>query len=116
MLRLAFDENFNNDVLRGVLRRKPDLDIVRIQDSEVAGADDPAVLEWAARENRVLFTHDVATMTLHAHTRLRSSKPMPGLFEVGRSLSMAQAIEDILLIAECSLDDEWQGQVRYLPL
>jgi hypothetical protein len=26
MLRLAADENFNNDILRGLLRRKPDLD------------------------------------------------------------------------------------------
>ena len=27
-----------------------------------------------------------------------------------------QAIEEILLIAECSLPDEWEGQVHYLPL
>jgi hypothetical protein len=26
------------------------------------------------------------------------------------------AIEDTLLLAECSLDGEWEGQVRYLPL
>jgi len=26
------------------------------------------------------------------------------------------AIEDILLLAECSLEGEWDGQVRYLPL
>jgi len=26
MLRLAADENFNNDIIRGLLRRKPDLD------------------------------------------------------------------------------------------
>jgi len=32
MLKLAADENFNNDIIRGLLRRKPDLDIVRIQD------------------------------------------------------------------------------------
>lgn len=32
MLRLAADENFNNDIIRGLLRHKPDLDIVRIQD------------------------------------------------------------------------------------
>jgi hypothetical protein len=32
MIRLAADEDFNNDILRGILRRKPDLDIVRIQD------------------------------------------------------------------------------------
>ena len=26
------------------------------------------------------------------------------------------SIEDILLLAEYSLDDEWKGQIRYLPL
>jgi hypothetical protein len=28
MLKLAADENFNNDVVRGLLRRNADLDIV----------------------------------------------------------------------------------------
>jgi hypothetical protein len=32
MLRLPTDEDFDNDILRGVLRRLPSLDIVRIQD------------------------------------------------------------------------------------
>ncbi len=41
---------------------------------------------------------------------------MPGVFEVGRSVSIRTAIEDILLIAETSLEGEWEGQVRYLPL
>ena len=43
-------------------------------------------------------------------------KPMPGVFEVSRKVPLATAIEDILLIADYSLDDEWEGQVRYLPL
>ncbi len=30
MLALAADENFNNDIVRGLLRRKPDLNIVRL--------------------------------------------------------------------------------------
>jgi hypothetical protein len=29
VLRLAADENFNNDIVRGVLRRNPDAAIVR---------------------------------------------------------------------------------------
>jgi len=29
MLALAADENFNNDIVRGLLRRNPDLNIVR---------------------------------------------------------------------------------------
>ena len=36
MLLLVADENFNNDIVRGLLRRKPDLDIVRIQDVGVS--------------------------------------------------------------------------------
>ena len=49
MLALATDENFNNDIVRGALRRKPDLNVVRVQDAGLSGADDPTVLEWAAQ-------------------------------------------------------------------
>jgi hypothetical protein len=41
---------------------------------------------------------------------------MPGVFEVSRDVPLRTAIEDILLLAECSLEGEWEGQVRYLPL
>src|SRR5437016_6292526 len=107
MLRLAIDENFNNDIVRGLLRRKPDLEMVRVQDAGLAGADDPTVLEWAASENRVLFTHDVITMTDYAWQRVAIGKPMPGVFEVSRAVPVRRAIEDMLLLAECSIADEW---------
>ncbi len=41
---------------------------------------------------------------------------MPGIFEVGRMVPVGLAIEEILLIARYSLEGEWEGQVRYLPL
>ena len=83
---------------------------------QVCRADDLTVLEWAAREDRVLLTHDVATMTRYAYERVQLGKPMPGVFEVGRNVPIGIAIEEILLIAEYSLEGEWEGQVRYLPL
>ena len=116
MLKLAAGENFNNNIVRGLLRRKPDLDIVRIQDVGLSGADDPTILEWAAQDDRVLFTHDVSTITHYAYERLRAGKRMPGVFEVSCNIPIGVAIADILLLAEYSLDDEWEGQVRYLPL
>ena len=115
-MRILADENLNNDIVRGLLRREADLDIVRVQDVGLSGADDPTVLEWAAREGRVLFTHDVSTITHYAYERVSAGKAMPGVFEVGRELSLGVAIEDVLLLAECSLEGEWEGQVRYLPL
>lgn len=116
MIQLAADEDFNSNIVRGVLRRKPDLDIVRIQDASLSGADDPTVLEWCAREGRVLLTHDVSTMTRYAYERVEAGQSMPGVFEVRQTLPIGRAIEDILLLAECSFEGEWEGQMRYLPL
>jgi hypothetical protein len=115
-IRFLVDEDFDNDILRGLVRRLPDLDIVRVQDVDLAGSKDPEVLEWAAQERRVLLTHDVSTMTAEAAERIRAGRPMPGLFAVPQSLPVGKAIEDIVLIAECSLEGEWEGQVRFLPL
>jgi len=115
-VRFAADENLNNDIFRGLLRRQPDLNIVRVQDVGMSGADDRAVLEWAAIEGRILLTHDVTTITRYAHDRVRNGKPMPGVFEINRSGPIGDAISDILLIYRCSIDGEWEGQVRYLPL
>jgi predicted nuclease of predicted toxin-antitoxin system len=116
MLRLLADENFNNDIVRGLLRRKPDLDIVRMQDVGLSGADDPTLLEWATQNGRVLLTHDVATMTQYAYERIQAGQQMPGVLEISRSVSIGTAIEEILLLAEYSLEGEWEGQIRYLPL
>jgi hypothetical protein len=116
MLCFAADENFNSAILRGLLRWNPGLDIVRVQDAGLAEEEDDVILEWAAQENRILLTHDVSTITDFAYQRVDAGKFMPGVFEVGRSVSIRTAIEDIALIAELSRDGEWEGQVRYLPL
>jgi hypothetical protein len=116
VLRLAADENLNNNILRGLKRRKPDVDIVRVQDVGLSGADDRIVLEWAAGEGRVLVSHDVSTLSRYAYDRIAEGKRMPGVFEVGAGLAIGQAIEDLVLLVECSTEGEWEGQVRYLPL
>ena len=116
MIRLAADENFDGTIIDGVRRRKPDLDLVRVQDVGLRGADDPTILEWAAREGRILLTHDVETMTHYAYDRVRRGEPMPGVMEVGDHLPIGTVIEDILILAECSTEGEWEGRVDFFPL
>jgi hypothetical protein len=116
MLLLIADENFNNDIVRGLLRRNPNLDIVRVQDVGLRGEEDPVILEWAANEGRVVLTHDAATMASFAYERVKAGLSMPGVIEVADDLPLAQVIDDILLIAETSERDEWEGRVIYLPL
>lgn len=116
MLRFLADENFNNNLLRGMLRQNPQIDVVRVQDVGLLGADDPDILQWAAQEERILLTYDVATITHFAYERVKRGQSMPGVFEINRKVAIKNAIDDLLLIAECGLDGEWEGQVCYLPL
>jgi hypothetical protein len=81
----------------------------------LSGAQDPFILEWAAERGRVVLTHDVTTMTRFAYERAGAGLPMPGVWEVKRSAALGRAIEDILLLTECSREGEWEGQVLFLP-
>ena len=59
MLHLVSDENFNGDIVRGLLLRHPTLDLHRVQDVGLEEADDPpTILAWAAANNRIVVTHD----------------------------------------------------------
>jgi hypothetical protein len=41
---------------------------------------------------------------------------MPGIIEAGQDLPIGRVIDDVLLLANCSFEGEWEGQVIYLPL
>ena len=116
MLRLVVDENFNNNILRGLLRKNENLDIVRIQDYGLSGIDDKSLLKWTIKENRILLTHDVSTITKYAYELIENGESFPGIFEVRRSESPALVIEDILLLVETSIEGEWINQIIFLPL
>ena len=89
---------------------------MRVQDAGLSGADDPAVLEWAAGEGRIVLTHDVSTLVRLAIDRVTVGRPMPGVFAADSQAPIGATIQDLVLLAECSADDEWEGQVRFLPL
>ena len=77
-MRLLLDENVEKALLLGLRRRHPGLDVVRVVDVSLGGRSDPEILEWAAREGRVVVSRDRATLsadlqrgTLLAGARLR---------------------------------------------
>ncbi|MDQ3750713.1 MAG: DUF5615 family PIN-like protein [Acidobacteriota bacterium] len=116
MLLLISDEDFNNRILRGLLLRFPSLDLVRAQDVGLAGKHDIKVLEWAADEKRLVLTHDFATMLDYAYSRIAQNLPMPGIIAVSQSFPIGEAIEELALLVECSLENEWRNQVVFIPL
>jgi predicted nuclease of predicted toxin-antitoxin system len=116
MLRLLADENFNGYIVRGLLHRRPHLEVVRVQDVGLGNASDPTILNWAADHNYILLTHDRATVPDFAYERVTAGQPMPGVFVVNDRLVPSQTIDEILFLDECSDQNEWNQLVVYLPL
>jgi hypothetical protein len=116
VLKLVSDENFDGVILRGLYRRRPDLDVVRVQDVGLSGASDPAILEWAAVEGRIVLTHDRETMPFFAYSRVEAQQAMPGVFLVSDLMPIGQAIDEILLAMDCLAPEECKDRVTFFPL
>lgn len=116
MLALLADENFNARILRGITRSLPALDVVRAVDVGLAGLSDAEVLEWAAKECRVLVTHDSTTISAPAFRRVTERLAMPGVVIVPGLLPIGDAIQELLLLITCGRPDDLNGLVIYLPL
>jgi hypothetical protein len=116
MLALLIDENLNHRILRGLLRSVPHLDYTLATTVGLKGADDPAVLELAARENRLLATHDLRTIPKHAYERVKAGLSMPGVIAIPDDLPIGRVIDDLAVLVECATPSELQSLVIYLPL
>ncbi len=55
MIRFLADENFNNQIVRGILSQNSQIDIVRVQDVGLSGVDDPNVLGAALLSEKLCY-------------------------------------------------------------
>jgi hypothetical protein len=115
-IRLLADENFSNDILRGLLRQAPEIDVIRVQDVGLSNTPDPIILAWAAQEQRIIITHDANTMTKYAYERVPAGQAIPGVVEISLRVSIGIAIDEILILDGCANEGELEGRVIYLPL
>lgn len=114
--RLATDENVEIGFNRALSLILPELDIVRVVDVGLRSSPDPEILEWAAEENRIILTHDVATMKDYAWKRVGAGLAMPGLFIIRATIAIGPAIDELELILRCSEPQDWRNQVNYIPI
>lgn len=116
MLRLLTDENFRYPILRGLRARIPSLDCVVMQKAGLAGSKDDFLLEIAAKEDRVMLSHDVNTMTSHVNDRLVNGLKMPGLIIIPQGLEIGLAVSELEIVIECAIESDVRDQILYIPL
>ncbi|NOT48905.1 MAG: DUF5615 family PIN-like protein [Acidobacteria bacterium] len=114
MPKFLADEDFNNRIVRGIRRRSDEIEIVRVHEVGLLGEPDPVVLEWAANQQRIVLTHDAATMIGFAYDRIRDQRFFPGMIAVSQYAAIGKVIDDLVRIAS-NENFQLSDQVVYLP-
>lgn len=63
-----------------------------------------------------MLTHDVQTLVGFAYERVKQGLPMPGVIEVSNALPLGQAIQEVSIMIGASTPDEFENQVKYIPI
>jgi predicted nuclease of predicted toxin-antitoxin system len=109
------DANFDLVILVAAKRRELAFDYQTALEAGLIGQQDPGVLAIAAREGRVLLTHDVRTMPQHFASFI-GEHTSAGVLLVPQSLTRRHVVEDLLLIWTALEAEEWTDRIMSLPL
>lgn len=116
--RLLTDANYNEHVVRGLRRLRPDMYIATVHQAGLDSASDPEVLAYAARQDLIVLTHDVRTMPSHFADflmRLQEGEYSPGVWYTPQTLPVGVAIQALLETWLCSGHDEYRNRELRLP-
>ncbi|HKM84799.1 MAG TPA: hypothetical protein VJW96_01235 [Terriglobales bacterium] len=114
-VRFQADADLNEDIVTGILRREPGVDFQTATIATLRLLSDWDVLALAARDGRVLVSHDRRTMP-QAFAKFVGSTSSPGLLIVSQKTNLLAAIDDLLLIWMASEAEDWVNQISTIPL
>jgi predicted nuclease of predicted toxin-antitoxin system len=114
-VRFLADANLDQDIVDGILRRESRIDFLPAVDAIPERMKDPEVLALAATLDRVLVTHDVRTMPRHFGNFL-AVQSSPGVILVPTTVSIGQAIDELILIWHTTKAEEWRDRIVRMPI
>jgi len=115
-LRFLADADLNKAIVTGMLRREPSVDFLTAHAAGLRCMTDFEVLDLAAKRGRALVSHDVGTMPMHFRSFRRAGNHSPGVFLVPQGLSLATAIDELVVVWLSSDAAEWENRLVWLPL
>jgi hypothetical protein len=74
------------------------------------------ILRWCETNNFVLVTNNRKTMAGELTKHVAQGGHVPGIFMVNPGANVREVAEDLSLIEGASFPNEFQDQIRYLPL
>ena len=113
--RFLADHNFNQDIVDGLTRREPAIPIMLASEVDMQRSSDPELLEFAAREDLIVLTHDLKTMPGYAYARVAAGQAMPGMIAIRQSIGIGRVVEFLLEIWSAGNAQVYRAQVIYQP-
>ncbi len=114
-IKFQADNDLNQIIVSAVKRREAEVDFQTAHAAGLHGLSDPEVLVLAARDGRILVTHDLKTMPGH-FAMFTAERDSSGVIMVPQRLSIVEIIDDLSLIWSASSAEEWQNRIASLPL
>jgi predicted nuclease of predicted toxin-antitoxin system len=108
MIRFHLDEHLAKLVAKAL--RQHGFDVTTPNDVDLLSADDPAHLAFAARDNRVMVTHDDDFLRLHAEGIEHAGI----VFCYADKYTPSQLQFMLRLFGECFTEEEMRRRVEYL--
>jgi hypothetical protein len=118
MISYLLDEHIPPLYRSQLLRREPGLTVWRIGDEGAPGrgTPDPAILIWIEENNFILVTNNRKTMPAHLADHLAAGRHVPGILIVDLGAPIGAVLNDLILIALASYENEFLDVVAYVPL
>jgi predicted nuclease of predicted toxin-antitoxin system len=117
-LQYLIDENVNPIYSQQIQQREPQIMVQSIGEPGIPnkGTLDPEILDWCEQKNFILVTNNLTSMPVHLSDHLAKQHHIPGIFILNPNLSVGENLEELILLALASEDNEYQDQIIYLPL
>ncbi|RKU18653.1 hypothetical protein C6500_12640 [Candidatus Poribacteria bacterium] len=118
MRRFLIDENISPQYRTQLLYHEPSLRVLVIGDegTPAKGTSDPEILVWCEQNQFSLITNNRESMPQHLSDHIAAGHHVPGIFTINRKVSMGLIIDQLLLIAGASDEDEYMDAITYIPL
>ncbi len=117
-LGFLLDEQIPKWWRREINVRQPKVAVWRVGDPGAAPlqASDLEILKWCEANTFVLVTNNRKTMAGELNRHVAQGGHVPGIFMVDPGANVRELAEDLSLIEGASFPNEFQDQIRYLPL
>lgn len=113
-IRFQADADLNRNIIIGILRREPSIDFQTALTAKLEGLPDQEVLAIAAKEGRILVSHDQRTMPFNFADFI-TTRTSSGILIVPKTLLISEVIDSLILIWTASTADEWINRILFLP-